>query len=273
MRWILMTCCAIGVALSATNAMAQRALKPSPLYQTGWFEGPAQPYLRLGIGAASPDFDDANWAPPGFDRPQNPDPRVFFDLSEPGGAAGTIAIGRNLKRHVRGELALTYFDSRDISGPWSFTRPATPGPHASMSTDIQSTALMANIFYDFSPLGQGAFAFRPYVMAGLGMSWNDMGDWTRKNSANANRPVRTFEGDTDSEFAWSLGVGAAWTVGQNSAGPIKLDLMYQYFDLGSVSGKTRPLPGNGNGSPVEGLNFDIKSQVITLGVRIPLNLR
>jgi opacity protein-like surface antigen len=204
----------------------------------------------------------------------NPDPRVFFDLSEPDGVAGTIAIGRNLRRGVRGELAVTYFNGRDIGGNWSKTVPATSGPHASVETDIQSTAFMANIVYDLPPVGSGILGFRPYLMAGLGASWNKMGDWTRFNNFNPSaRPVRTFEGDTEVEFAWSLGAGAAWTVGKNRSGPIKLDVMYQYFDLGSASGKARPLPNNGASSPAEALNFDIRSQVISVGVRIPLNLR
>ena len=259
------------LAASANTAMAQQQPVASPLYGAAWFTGPAQAYLRLGIGSGSYDISDGNWAPPGA-APNGSDPVVFFDLSEPEGVAGTIAFGRQLRIGWRGEILFTAFDNKDVSGPWSYTVPATPGPHADVSTTIESRALMANVLYDLPNIGTGRFSAQPFLSAGIGMAWNKMGDWTRTNAASS-RPSRTFEGDTNTDLAWTLGAGVSWNVGKNSSGPIKLDLMYQYFDLGSAQGGSTLLSGGGSSTPVSPLEFDVSSQVISVGVRIPLNLR
>jgi opacity protein-like surface antigen len=99
-----------------------------------------------------------------------------------------------------------------------------------------------------------------------------MGNWTRTNAA-ATQPSRSFEGDSKTNLAWSLGAGVSWNVGKNANGPIKMDLTYQYFALGNAQGGGTPLAGSGTESPVNPLEFDISSQVVSVGVRIPLNLR
>ncbi len=169
-------------------------------------------------------------------------------------------------------IANTLLHLEDTSGSWSYTVPATPGPHADVSTTIQSNALMANIVYDLPNMGKGRFGIQPYLLAGVGMAWNKMGDWTRTNAASS-RPSRTFEGDTNTDLAWTLGAGVSWNVGKNRSGPIKMDLLYQYFDLGSAQGGSTPISGGGSSTPVNPLEFDVSSQVISIGVRIPLNLR
>lgn len=261
----------VAVAMSASPAMSQQEPAPSPLYGGAWFTGPAKAYLRLGIGAGSYGITDGNWAPPGA-APLGSDPVVFFDLSEPDGVAGTVGIGRQLRIGLRGEIAFTGFESKDVSGPWSYTVPATAGPHADMSTSIQSSALMANVFYDLPDIGTGRYSAQPFLTAGIGLARNKMGDWTRTNAA-ASRPSRTFEGDTNTDLAWSLGAGVSWNVGKSKSHPIKLDLMYQFFDLGSAQGSSTPLAGSGSSTPVSPLKFDVSSQVISVGVRIPLNLK
>jgi hypothetical protein len=271
MRFVFKVCILLTVVLAGTSATAQRALKPSPLYQNGWFQGPPEAYLRLGVGAGSFGISDGKWAPPGA-PPNGSDPIVFFDLSEPDNAVGTIAIGRKVRQNMRGEIALTHFGREDISGPWSYTVPSSLGPHASVSTTFQSTALMANVFYDLPKMGRGDFRVQPYIMGGLGVAWNKMGDWTRINTDKP-QPTRTFEGDTNSDFAFALGVGAGWTVGKSKAGPITLDVMYQFFDLGSAKGSSTVLSGGQGDAPVDPLSFDVTSHVISFGVRIPLNLR
>ena len=111
----------------------------------------------------------------------------------------------------------------------------------------------------------------PFVTGGLGVARNTMGDWTRINP-DAGRTRRSFEGDTDTSFAWTIGAGVALDVGPVlGSAPAKLELAWRYFDLGSVSGGTTALPGSGaGGTPVEALNFDVTDQVITLGLRIPM---
>ncbi|MBQ0805338.1 MAG: porin family protein [Sulfitobacter sp.] len=261
----------VAMVTVAQTATAQQELKASPLYGGAWLTGPTNAYLRLGVGVDQSGIHDGQWSPPGA-APVGSDPVVFFNLSEPDGVAATIAVGRQLRLGVRGEIALTAFGSRDILGPWAFTVPATAGPHADVATTVKSTALMANVAYDIPNMGKGRFEFQPYLMAGVGLATNKMGNWTRTNAA-ATQPSRSFEGDSKTNLAWSLGAGVSWNVGKTANGPIKMDLTYQYFALGNAQGGGTPLAGSGTESPVNPLEFDISSQVVSVGVRIPLNLR
>ena len=272
MKLLLGVAAFAAMGMFAQSAMAQQELNASPLYGGAWLTGAPKAYVRLGVGSDNLGINDGQWSPPGA-PPKGSDPAIiFFNLSEPDGVAGTIALGRQLRIGLRGEIALTAFSSRDISGPWSYTVPATAGPHADVSTSIQTTALMVNVAYDLPNMAQGRLEFQPYLLAGVGLARNKMGDWTRTNAA-APRPSRTFAGDSKIDLAWTLGAGVSWNVGKNSNGPIKMDLSYQYFALGNAQGSGTPLAGNGTSNPVNPLEFDVSSQVISFGVRIPLNLR
>jgi len=221
---------------------------------------PAGTYLRLELGAARGSAGDANWLPPGFD----PDPQVFFDLDIDSTAMAGIAIGRSYGNGWRAEAALNMFGSTNFSGPWSYTIPEINGPHADMEGSVRSVALFANGYYDFATGGRAT----PFVTAGVGVARNTMGDWTRINLAE-DAVRRTFQGASNTDFAWSVGLGVALDVGPvKGSAPAKLELTWRYFDLGSVSGGTTPL--NGSGSPTEALNFDLSDQVISIGLRIAL---
>jgi hypothetical protein len=54
------------------------------------------------------------------------------------------------------------------------------------------------------------------------------------------------------------------------SGPVKLEVAWRYYDLGSVNGSAIPLDGSGSSSPREPLNFDLTNQVFSLGLRFPL---
>jgi opacity protein-like surface antigen len=218
-------------------------------------------YIRLELGASQTDAGDANWLPPGPG-----DPRVFFDLDVDSSATGAIAIGRSFGDSWRGEVAINSFGKSDFSGNWSYTVPADPGPHASMEGSVQSVAFFANGYYDVAMEGD----FTPFLTAGLGYADNTMGDWTRINP-DSGRATRSFGEGSDSGFAWNIGAGVAWDVGPViGSGPVKLELAWRYFDLGSVSGSTEPLDGSGSSTPREALNFDVTNQVFSVGLRIPL---
>lgn len=220
-------------------------------------------YLRLELGGVFGSAGDANWLPPGFPS----DPQVFFDLDLDAAALAAIGIGRDYGNGWRGEVSLNLFGNRDFEGPWSYTVPEDPGPHASMEGSVRSVALMANGYRDFDSAG----SMTPFVTFGLGIARNTMGDWTRINP-DAGRTRRSFEGDSDTGLAWSVGAGVSWDVGPVlGSSPAKLDLSWRYFDLGSASGGTEPLPGSGaGGNPVEALNFDVNDHVVALGLRIPM---
>jgi opacity protein-like surface antigen len=220
-------------------------------------------YLRLELGAALGSAGDANWLPPGYPA----DPQVFFDLDMDTSAMAAIGIGHDYGNGWRGEVSLNLFGKTDFDGPWSFTVPDTAGPHADVEGSVRSVALMANGYRDFDSGGK----ITPFVTVGLGLAQNTMSDWTRINP-DAGRTRRSFEGDSDTGLAWSVGAGVSWDVGPVlGSAPAKLDLTWRYFDLGSVTGGTEPLPGSGaGGNPVEALNFDVNDHVIALGLRIPM---
>ncbi|MFN3991866.1 MAG: outer membrane protein [Tabrizicola flagellatus] len=220
-------------------------------------------YLRLELGAAFGSAGDANWLPPVYPS----DPQVFFDLDLDTAPMAAIGIGHDYGSGWRGEVSLNLFGKSDFSGPWSYTIPADPGPHADMEGSVRSAALMANGYRDF----ESGSALTPFVTFGLGIAHNTMGEWTRINP-DAGRERRSFEGGSDTGLAWSIGAGVSWDVGPvMGSAPAMLDLTWRYFDLGSVSGGTEALPGSGaGGSPVEGLNFDVTDHVLALGLRIPM---
>jgi opacity protein-like surface antigen len=221
----------------------------------------SDPYLRIELGAAQPDAGDANWLPPGPN-----DPRVFFDLDLDSSAMAGLALGTSFGEGWRGEAAFNVFDSSDFSGNWSYTVPADPGPHASMEGTVRSVAFFANGYYDVPVEGD----FTPFVTAGLGYARNTMSDWTRINPS-ADRATRTFGSASDNGFAWNVGAGVAWDVDSvMGSGPVKLEVAWRYYDLGSVNGSAIPLDGSGSSSPREPLNFDLTNQVFSLGLRFPL---
>jgi opacity protein-like surface antigen len=126
---------------------------------------------------------------------------------------------------------------------------------------------MANGYRDFDTGG----AMTPFVTFGLGVAQNTMSEWTRINP-DAGRTRRSFEGDSDTGLAWSVGAGVSSDVGPVfGSAPAKLEVTWRYFDLGSVTGGTEPLPGSGaGGNPVEALNFDVTNHVLAVGLRIPM---
>jgi opacity protein-like surface antigen len=194
------------------------------------------------------------------------DPRVYFDLDFDTAATGGLAIGASFGEGWRGEAAVNVFDGSDFSGPWSYTVPADPGPHASMEGSVRSVAFFANGYYDIPMEGE----FTPFVTAGLGYASNTMSEWTRINP-DAERTSRTFGSASESDIAWNVGAGVAWDVGPvMGSGPAKLELAWRYYDLGSISGSSIPLDGSGSSTPREPLNFDLTNQVFSVGLRFPL---
>ena len=220
-------------------------------------------YIRLELGAAMGAAGDASWLPPGFPS----DPQVYFDLDLDAAPMAAIGVGRDYGNGWRGEVSLNLFGKSDFEGPWSFTVPETPGPHASVEGSVRSVALLANGYRDFDNGGR----ITPFVTLGFGVAQNRMSEWTRINP-DADRTTRSFEGGSDSGLAWSVGAGVSWDVGPVlGSAPAKLDLTWRYFDLGSVTGGTEPLPGSGaGGNPVEAVNFDVTDHVVALGLRIPM---
>lgn len=223
------------------------------------------PYVRAGLGFESSLIRDGFWESPGPS-----DPLVLFDLDSDDAAFASVGAGFDWMNGFRGDVSLSFFGDKDVSGPWSSTIPSTPGPHASISTSVSSLAMMGTVYYaPWERTGKGA-RFSPYVSAGLGFARNDMSAWTRTNPVST-RPTRQFEGNVETNLAWSVGLGASWQIHRQGNRPILLDAGVQYFDLGDAVGGAQPLPGSGASTPRQPFTADMDAVVVSIGIRVPLN--
>ncbi|MFN4202744.1 MAG: outer membrane protein [Tabrizicola sp.] len=144
-------------------------------------------YVRLELGAAFATAGDASWLPPGYPA----DPQVFFDLDGDTSAVAAIGLGRDYGNGWRGEVSLNLFGKSSFDGPWSYTVPATAGPHAGVEGSVRSLAVMANAYRDFDTGGK----VTPFVTVGLGLARNTMGEWTRMRAGRAEASRETARPD------------------------------------------------------------------------------
>lgn len=229
------------------------------------------PYARVEYGSSSPSLGGAYWLPPG-----QSDPQVSFDATplDDRTGFGSVAFGYDWQNGFRAELALFGTGTTGFAAPCSSVSNGTPcGEHSDItSASVSTSGFFGNVYY--APLeAQGSNSiFQPFIVAGVGVARNEVGEWTRtKNPDNpsfANNTVRTFSGATSSEFAWSVGVGAAVQVTRPGKWPVIVEAAWRYYDFGTASGGTEPV-GTGE-SPREPLTFDLDTQVISIGIRIPL---
>lgn len=224
------------------------------------------PYARLEFGGAMPSLDDAYWLPPGAS-----DPRIDFDAEGSTTGFGALAVGFDWQNGLRADVALFGTGTSDVTAPCSGASDGSPcSTHADITdASVSTLGAMANLYY--APLdARGSNArFQPFVVAGLGIARNEVGDWTRENPASG-RPQRVFEGDTTSNLAWSLGVGASLQISGPGAWPIMVEAAWRYYDFGTASGGSTALPGNGDSQPRQPITIEASQQVVTFGIRVPL---
>lgn len=254
----ILALCAVAFAAPATaQDDASRFGKTSASVTYG-------PYLRVEAGAATTRFEDETWLPPGPG-----DPRVFFDFGSADGGVFGVAAGFDWMNGFRADLGLLFTGDANATGPWSYTSPAVAGPHADITAaSVRTTALMGSLYY--SPLEQRRINSRvqPYLVAGLGLARNRMSGWTRER-AGASIPVRSFEGGSAVDLAYSFGLGVAWQATRTGRHPVIVDLGWRYYDFGTATGGTTPLTDTGN-APREGLKLTRRDSVVSIGVRVPL---
>ena len=220
-------------------------------------------YLKLQLGTFAPTATDENWQPPGYPN----DPQVNFDIGAMDNTGfASVAVGKSFGNNIRGDIELLVTGATDATGACDSASDGSPCIEHSDITDakFKSSALMANVSYDFATAGK----IQPYVTAGVGFARNKLTSWTRTANPDnpTTRPVRTFSGDTSVDLAWSVGAGVTYDLGQVKR-PMFLDMSYRYFNLGEVEGGTAPDdPGD---VPTKGLNFDVTGHVLAVGVRIP----
>lgn len=230
------------------------------------------PYMRVELGGAMTDLSDAYWLPPGPG-----DPQINFDLGDGDVGFGSLAFGFDWQNGIRADVALVRTGEMGLAGPCVSASDGSPcdsppaafaDQHADISGgSVHSNAMMVNVFY--SPLeARGSNStFQPYIVGGLGFARNTVDSWTRVNPASA-QPTRIFGSNTESDFAWSFGVGASWQLTDPGEWPVLLDISWRYYDFGTaVGGATADV---GSGVPRQPLTFDMNSQVFSIGIRVPL---
>ena len=230
------------------------------------------PYVRLEFGGAMPSPSDAYWLPPGED-----DPRIDFDASGSDAGFGAVAFGFDWQTGIRADLSFFGMGTSDIIAPCLGASDRSDcAIHANIKeASVSTKGAMANVFYTpFEARGSNS-VFQPFIVAGLGVARNEVGEWTRENLSppppdRDRRELRTFEGDSSSGLAWSIGVGASLQVTRPGKWPVMIEAAWRHYDFGSASGGATPLPDNGNSEPRQPFTFNNEAQVITFGVRIPL---
>ena len=223
------------------------------------------PYARFEVGSVDNLADSGYWHPPGYPS----DPRINFDLSAKDAGFGAMAIGYDWQNGFRGDVSLSVSGSANVAGPCSSASDGSPcATHADISdASIRTTALMANVFY--SPLEQAGndSRFQPFLVGGVGLARNKVGQWTRVNPLSG-RPTRTFQGNSSVDVAWSVGAGAAYQLTKPGEWPVMLEASWRYYDYGTAEGGVQPV---GAGSqPQKALTFDNTAHVIAIGIRVPL---
>ena len=229
------------------------------------------PYVRLELGGANHELSNAFWLPPGVS-----DPQVNFEATpnDDVNGFGAAAIGYDWQNGFRADVSLFSTGDIGITAPCSSASNGTAcSTHADITdATLNSTGLMGNLFY--APLeAQGSSSvFQPFVVVGLGIARNEVGEWTRtKNPDNATydtNTVRTFESNSSTDLAWSVGLGASLQLTRPSKWPVILEAAFRYYDYGTGSGGSDPV-GTGE-SARQGFTVDHTDQVISLGIRIPL---
>jgi hypothetical protein len=251
----------VGIAAGAAHAQDGGAQVGNPDQASVTYG----PYARFEIGRSDYSADNGYWHPPGYPA----DPQINFNLSAKDAGFGALAIGYDWQNGFRGDVSLSVSGSANVAGPCSSASDGTPcTTHADISdASIRTAAIMGNVFY--SPLEQAGndSRFQPFLVGGIGLARNKVGQWTRYN-AGAGTPTRTFQGDTSVELAWSVGAGAAYQLTRPGEWPVMLEASWRYYDYGTAQGGAQPV--GGGSQPQKPLTFDNTAHVIAIGLRVPL---
>ncbi len=182
--------------------MVQEEPQPEPMKSDAPMPEPfkmAGPYLRIDGGyTLNSDPDGTQAAGP------------LRSLKTDNGSVWGIGLGYQFDKNLRGDITASYRPDVDVTSTTSAGNTA--------STEVSSATVMLNGYWDFADLGE----LTPYVGAGIGFSHLSTSDQTTTGG------IATEIGETAENFAWSLTVGAAYEIFENTS----LDINYQYINLG-----------------------------------------
>lgn len=137
-----------------------------------------------------------------------------------------------------------------------------------VDSDVQSTSIVANVYYDFVQFHRVHRRITPYIKAGVGIAINSADVEIDVQPLFSSPFVDTralgsecddafcFEDETLVQFAWNIGAGVAFQISEQ----LTADLEYQYIDF---SGGDIEFDALGNEIRFEGLS----AHEVTFGLR------
>jgi opacity protein-like surface antigen len=166
-------------------------------------------------------------------------------------------VGYQVNPNIRTELALAYRGGFELDEPDSGVPPTT------FRGKIRSVSAMLNGYYDFDVGGP----WKPYVMAGIGVARNKVKTINATNPAAATLPAlfSNFQlaGETDTGFAWQLGLGVGYTISPGRT----LEFGYRYADLGDLKIPAQVVAFNPGPVSYAGAKGELRTHELTLGFR------
>lgn len=217
----LAACCVLPTAGLSADLNGGGSLKdsyqPMPHASAPALAGPC--YMRGDIGYSWNTDPTANYV----GNAGGADPAVRGE-SLSSGAMYEVGIGCGSgSRGLRGDVTFG-FRNRDFKGDVDIfvLNPIDPP----IKTTIDSYTVMLNGYYDF-----GKFrGFVPYVGAGLGVAYHDMGYVHIDHPLSPNPQF----GESKVDLAWSLMAGVGYQLTSNAV----LDFGYRYINMGSAHSHT-----------------------------------
>lgn len=137
----------------------------------------------------------------------------------------SIGLGRIFTDRIRGDITATFNQYLYSTGPGS--------QKGQEHNHLTSLSFMTNGYFHLTKdkkLTVHVTKISPYLMAGIGMTFNKLDDWSDEVPGS-----HRHLGDTSQNFAWQVGIGVLFNIGNN----IDADLMYKYVDLGRTKTKNR----------------------------------
>lgn len=244
--------CATVLGATATSVLAGET--NSLLPEGSYF------YVRGDVGGSWQTSGSATWTTPGG---------VYqaMDLSNSNSLSGGVALGVQFLPMFRADLSYTFLGrfGLDACKPNNSGGCATSHNSATANTHL----FMLNGYIQTpEPLAIGSVSVSPFVTAGLGAALNEMNNWNHIGTG-APAPGRDFYGASKWNFSWTVGAGAALDISAAVKRPAYLDLTYRYTDAGNAQGSSQPMPGSGNGIPVNAYSANIRTHSVFVGLRIP----
>jgi opacity protein-like surface antigen len=235
---------AAGALLAASAAPASAAMWPLP----------AGTYVRadLGVGfGQNLTFSDTN--PGALNAFLGPNAGV---ASSTGNSVLLGAgIGFRINPKFRVDATFDYLPSLTQSGSGTGAAAGFSG-HA----DLDAAVAMANVYVDldgFFPRLLGPV--QPFLTAGIGVASNTLGT---ASATKGGVPV-FLSGATQTNFAWGVGVGAAYPL----TAKLTIEASYKYLDLGGlITGTTATGPA-GSAIVTAAKSGDLDVHTLTLSLR------